>query len=597
MAWRMSPRDALLLSVALVVGSAAALHVLSPVPSADTRRGSEQAFASGLEPREIEDGVLARRWAGPRLVVSFVHLPSGALDVEVAVRSHRHPVMVAHAGAILGVIRPGETEGRYTLTEAAGGVLRLDLAAETFIARGGRQLGFLLERVTVRPRERGAWPPLSLVAILGLPALVGLVVGRAIGLPPWGAVLLTASVLGVESAALWPYGLLRSPYAAELAAWLVVGTLGSGLIASRLAPRAPSGETAAARCFVFLALLAAFLVQGVAASHPCLVASDAVFHAHNLEAVALGDLSLTSLTPHDPPFRFPYGVSFYVALVPFLHTGLETTTLVRFGASAAALASAVALMALWLPAGAGRAAGAVALLQLLPVTFHLLSAGNYSNVFAQAITVLFFVWWSGAGAGGWPVGALLLAVAATSHFGGLLFLLSLAAALVFLEGPALAKDREHLLALLVGLLTSALYYARFFDLMTGQVPRLLQGSGSAGPGPLRELLSQLGQAWLEWGWPVVLLAAFGLWARRGLPRGTAALALAGAPFLLAAIISPLEVRYLYAVGPAVALLAADGVVALGANLRGRALAALALAPQVWLAVAGLVRAVLERYRA
>ena len=597
MAWRTSPRDALLLTAVLVQGAAAALHLFSPAPLADTRRGSEQAFAAGLEPREIEDGVLARRWAGRRLVVSFVNLPAGPLDIAVAVRSQRHPVVVGHAGAVLGVIPPGETEGRYTLAGSDGGRVRLELAADTFVARGGRQLGFLLDRVSVTPRAPGAWPPWSLLAILGLPAFVVLLAGRAAGLPPWGPLALVAGVLGALGIALWPYGLARSPYAAELAVGLAAGTVLSSVLARWLARRAKGADATNARRGAFLALLVAFLVQGVAASHPCLVASDAVFHAHNLEAVALGDLSLTSLTPHDPPFRFPYGVSFYVALVPLLHTGLQTTTLVRFGACAAGLASAVALLALWLPAGALRAAVAVGLLQLLPVTFHLLSAGNYSNVFAQALTVLFLAWWSGARPGGWPVGALLFAMAATAHFGGLLFLLSLSMSLLLLEGRGVVKDTTRRNALLAGLLAAALYYGRFLDLMVGQLPRLLHGSGSAGSGPLAGLLIQVGQAWLEWGGPVVLLAAFGLWAKRELDRSTAALALAAAPFLLAAVVSPLEVRYLYAVTAAVALLAADGFVELITSLRGRLLAALAVALQAGLACAGIARAILERYRA
>ena len=83
----------------------------------------------------------------------------------------------------------------------------MELAADTFVARGGRQLGFLLERVGVRPRTPGTWPPWSLVAILGLPALVVLLTARVAGLPPWGALVLAAGLLGVESAALWPYGL------------------------------------------------------------------------------------------------------------------------------------------------------------------------------------------------------------------------------------------------------------------------------------------------------------------------------------------------------------------------------------------------------
>src|SRR5262249_57086919 len=99
----------------------------------------------------------------------------------------------------------------------------------------------------------------------------------------------------------------------------------------------------------------------------------------------------------------------------------------------------------------GRVAGlAVAVLQLLPVTFDLFSFGNLSNVFGQAVTVAFFAWWAGRAPGGWPVGALLLAVAGLAHLSSLIVITVLAGALAVFRGRALFADRARLVALVAG---------------------------------------------------------------------------------------------------------------------------------------------------
>jgi hypothetical protein len=527
-----------------------------------------------------------------------VNVPAGPADLLVEVRSQRHPVVVAQGGAVLGTLPPGTTTARYSLKEVRGGRLDLTLTAETFVARGGRQLGFLLDRVLLETAPPGAWPPLPLFLTLAVPTLAALGLGRWVGLESGSAAALAAALLAVQALSLFRYGLVRSPYSRELSFWLVAGTVLSALIARGLSRRADLGA-GASQCS-FLALLLAFLVQGVAAAHPCLVASDAVFHAHNLRAVSFGDFWLTSLTPHDPPFQFPYGVSFYVALVPLLHTGLDLTTLVRFGASATVVFAAAAFFSWLAPAGAARAGIAVALLQVLPVTFDLWSAGNYSNVFAQAITLLFLAWWSGSAPGGFPVGALLLTVAATAHFGGLLFLLSLAAFLLVAEGRGL--DRTRALALGTGLGAALAYYLQFLPMVLGQVPRALAGQPGPGGGLLLGILGQVRQAGAEWGLPILPLAALGLWsmglgtASRG-ERCLRAMALAGVPFLLAAAGSALEVRYLYALTPAVAVLAADGLIVAGRRPFLRAAAVVVASTQAGLAFVGVARAVYERYRA
>jgi hypothetical protein len=600
MARRLGARGALLVTLLLAWASAAALHRLSPPPLVDTRRGSEQAFARGLEPREIEDGLLARRWAGRSVTLSFVNLPRGPVELLVEVRSQRHPVMVALGGAVLGTLAPGVVSGRYALPEPRGGRVDLELSAETFVARGGRQLGFILDRVLVSTAPAGLWPPLSLVLTLALPAVSAFLLGRWVGLEAGGATAAAAVLLLVQVAALFRYGLVRSPYARELSFWLVIGTLLGLAFASWVRRSGSSGFGAEGARWAFVGVLTAFLVQGIAAAHPCLVASDAVFHAHNLQAVSFGDFWLTSLTPHYPPYRFPYGVSFYVALVPLLHTGLDLATLVRVGASASAVLASAALFWMLAPGGAARAGMTVVLLQLLPVTFDLLGVGNYSNVFAQSLMILFLAWWSGPTPGGWPVGALLMAAAATAHFGGLLFLLSLSVFLAVAERRTL--DRPRVMALAVGLGLAAAYYLQFLTMVMDQVPRVVQGGGAAGAGFVLGLAGQMKHLAREWGIPALLLALVGLRARpfaRGerAVRSLAALALAGVPFLLAAAGSALEVRYLYAVAPVVALLSAEGVMAGARQPMLGILAAVGVVVQAAIALTGIARATYERYRA
>ena len=144
------------------------------------------------------------------------------------------------------------------------------------------------------------------------------------------------------------------------------------------------------------------LVQVVVGASPLMIVSDAVFHANNLARVAEGNVFLTSMTQHATPFRFPYGVSFYALLTPLYRAGLDPVGLVRWGAALAGVAAAGGLFAALVPRGPRLAAAAVGVLQLLPGTVDVLSFGNLSNAFAQAVTVLFFAWWvSGRAARGW----------------------------------------------------------------------------------------------------------------------------------------------------------------------------------------------------
>jgi len=250
-------------------------------------------------------------------------------------------------------------------------------------------------------------------------------------------------------------------------------------------------------------------VQVVIGTSPLMVVSDAVFHANNLARVAGGDLFLTSVTQHATPFRFPYGVSFYVLLTPLLRAGADPVALVRWGAALAGVGAAAALFGLLRGHGPARAALAVVLLQLMPGTIDVLSFGNLSNAFAQGMTVLFFAWWAGRAVGSWVAGAVLLAVAATAHLSGFIVLAVLCPWLVWAHWADRKEDRRRWLGLTVGQVVAAAYFASFTGLVVAQLPRLGEGGGSAAVGLLAALVRQAAGVAGQWGLPIAVLALLG----------------------------------------------------------------------------------------
>ena len=576
-----------------------ALDRAAPFPSADVSRGSDAAFVQGLEPREVEGGIVRRRWAGATLAARFVHLPLGPLKVSVAIRGHRDPVTVMAEGAILGVIPKERSRGTYDVPEARGGRLTVTLHGDPFLAGDGRRLAFMLERITVDyPPPRGL-ARLSLFLVFLAPAWVTFLAARLASLSRLAGLLLALGGALAQAVALWPQGILRSDYSVQLA-FLSVGGVMAAAGWVRLASRGVPSEGGSATGRAFAALVLVLWVQGVAATHPCLVTSDGVFHAHKVEQASAGEYFPVSLTPHEPPYRFPYGVTFHLLVAMLLRAGIDAELGVRVVAAAASVLASAVLLRTLLPWGAARAALCVGLLQLLPTTFGPFSAGNFSNIFAQAVTVLFLCWAIGPRRGGWPLGAALLALAATTHFGALLVLLVLGPALVLASRRT--RDAQLLGALAAGLGLAGLYYLHFLRLMTSQLARVLEGGrGGGGPGLLATAGGQLLLLLHEWGEPAViavLLGAATMRLRRGsLPRPFFALWASGGVLALVAILSPLEVRYLYALAPAVALLAADGLLWLRGQRMGKLLAFVLLLIQAGLAARGLVQAVVFAYRA
>jgi hypothetical protein len=278
---------------------------------------------------------------------------------------------------------------------------------------------------------------------------------------------------------------------------------------------------------------------------------------------------------------------------------------VRWGAALSGIAASALLFATLTRAYGAAAAGlAVVVLQLMPLTFDVAhSFGNASNAFGQALTVGFFAWWvsrgRGARAGEGVLGGALLAVALVAHLSTLIVGVALAAAL------ALAARREgigraRMVALATGIGAAAVYYGAQAGLVTSQLHRLAEG-GRGGGGVLASLAAQL-VAVIDLGLPAVALAAFGHpWRpdgeRSDLDRALAAYWLAAAALALPAVVSPLEVRYLYALTAPVAAAAGLGAVRLHARGGGWRIAGWVLgAAMLARGTVNIAEAVFSRYR-
>ena len=582
----------------LVTAIAAALLLqrFAPAPAADVGRGSEEPFASGLHRRELPPRQPPQRWTGPEASFRFDDVPGGPARLEVHVRGQRAPVAVAVDGVVVGIVPLGEASGSFAVPPRPAGSREVRLVTTGFVAADGRLLGVLLDRVRLVHPLR-ALPSPRLLAIVLLPALAVLAAGRTAGAGPLAAGGLGAGIAVLAAALLWPYGLVRSGYAPTLAALLVAVAVSAALFA-RLAGRVAGGSGP----WAFSALMAAGVVQGVLATSPLMVVSDAVFHANKLAQVAGGDLFPTSFTQHARPFRFPYGISFYAPLVPLARAGLDEVAVVRGAAALAGAAASAILFLLLAPTGARRAGLSAVLLQLLPGVFDVYSYGNLSNVFGQSLTVAFFAWWAGRAVGGAAVGALLLAGGALAHLSSFVVLGALAACLAAAGWKERRPDRRRLLALALGLLASGAYYASFAPLIAEQVPRILEGGGrgfESSTGLAASVRRQVASAVGQWGLPALILAVAGR-PRPGasrLDRDLAAFWAAGGLLVLPALLTPLDVRYLYALTVPLAVAAATGAGALPAWGRGGSwLAGGLLALQALLAARGVIEALLWRYR-
>jgi hypothetical protein len=451
-------------------------------------------------------------------------------------------------GARVSTLQPGQTRfaGQVRLS---GSSLAFGIETEGFAA-SSRTLGtrFVSLKVTPAPLPEGRLADVPLRLWLGLASvlLVSLAVHRFLALDLRLILLPPALFLAM----VFPAGLFRSAWLPECAFLVSVAAVLSAMVAR------PSRGGPIARAGLQGAMILALTVHGLLPPSPLVIQGDAQLHGNKLAEVARGNRFPISRSDHKKPFEFPYGFSFYGILSPLVSTGVSNVRIVREGAAFFWALSILALAFLLGRRSATLAAAAVTLWTFAPVNIRTMGFGNLNNVFAQAIFVLFL---TGASLGprGKPRGlalAFLVALSATAHLSSFIVLFTL-----LLLTFAIPSDRRGTAfkPLLLGVAAAAAYFATFVPMIVAQAPRLLsERGGSAGvfdPWHLpRQIVSGAG-------WPLIGLIGLALLVRSvpGILPASKSLALTGLVLAVAALVSPIEVRYLLAVMPLLAVAGAS----------------------------------------
>lgn len=506
--------------------------------------GTDDAFVvSGLESREnlVGGGVL--RWTQPRAMFQFDGVGPGEVDVDLRVRDHRTEVSITANGAIVGTLMPGQRQfaSRIRLTRSR---LILGIETEGFSVSSGRQLGTQFVSLGVTPVEAAASPlPNRVLVSFALLVILGLIIQRALRLSEFVALLIPLLFAGM----VLPAGLWRSPWLLECAVLMGLTILVSALVVCL------TKGARAARTALQAALLLTLTIHGVLPPSPLVIQQDVQLHGNKLAEVARGNWFPTTRTDHKVPFEIPYGFSFYGLLSPLASSPTDNVSVVR---GAAAFFTGLSILAFGLAVGRSSphvAATALLLWAFMPANIRTMAYGNLNNIFAQAAFVLFLT-------GSLVLRprlarslflALLVLLSATAHLGSFIVVFIL---LIVTFPLARGRATAAFKPLLVGVFLASCYYAVFVPLIWKHVPRLLaEHGGSRGVFDPWLLPSQI---LLLVGWPLlalIVLAALSSRTRLVLPLGRELL-LTGLLLAVAALVSPVEVRYVLALAPFVAIM-------------------------------------------
>jgi hypothetical protein len=519
---------------------------------------------------------------------------------------------------------------RVTVPPARQPALRLHLISSATFVPGPsdpRPLGVQLDRWACAP-EAGhvVMPPWDAIANAALTAAV---FGALFALAGGGFGWVVAGTLLVAALQALPWSTGVAPYTTyvERTFRLAVGV--ASIAACVLLATRRRSLSAGARFAIVFSAAALFLKLAVLL-HPSKAPIDALFHAHRYDYVRSGHYFFTQGLPGG--VEFPYSIALYVFAAPWGALMRDHVALLRIVVSASEAVAGLVLY--WAVARSWRdasvAALAVVLFHLLPVAYWVVGFANLTQAFGQqaALTTMaaLIVW--RLGARDWLQILGLAALAATaflSHVSTFTLLaptmIAAAAAMWWRGGRDLwVPARSILVAVGLALVTAVgLYYGRpeFFASYRSILAARAEEGAITGTAPTEEevfatrldegaipVMSLAGRIENAAGlvgdslsWPIVALALIGAWRVYTRVPGDrmgwtiAAWGVIGAVFSVLGIVLPgrfghqrqameFIVRSMYAVAPAVLVLAAAGGVwawRTGSTIRFAAVGVLGLA--------------------
>jgi hypothetical protein len=443
-----------------------------------------------------------------------------------------------------------------------------------------RALGVMLDEMrlsptglVVPPRTAFAGAAAAAATMGAAIAALGVTAGSAIG----AAIAIAAGIASVIARGFAPY--TDFPDVASRAGIAIGLALALGTVTVRLAMRAPLRNTAR---FVAAFSASALLLKLLVLLHPDMPIGDALFHAHRFQDVLAGHLLFTSVAPGN--YLFPYAPGFYLfssAFADLVARGNADMALLRVVATVTDTVVAILLYGAIARTRRDRlaAACAVAIYHLTPLDFGVLAAGNLTNAFAQAISVVALVVMSSVALriARWiPTLLFGLVVTAaflshTSTFAILSVACFITAVLLWWRGGSELRPAARAVIFSLGvaiILAVALYYAHFMETYRTELARIGAETATAAPdaggrGILERLFAVPRYVYLYFGIPTMALA---VWGTRVLWRGPAdrlalsilGWALACTAFLVLGVVTPVDMRYYLASIPILAVVAGFG---------------------------------------
>jgi hypothetical protein len=481
-------------------------------------------------------------------------------------------------------------------------------SSSTFVPGGGdrRELGVMVDRIELAP-QGFVLPPAEIfftamssgAALAASLALLGVTAGSAIG----GAVLLTAGQGAMLARGFGPYTdypeiVSRVALASAL---LLVSAAAAGRLREhhyRNTARFAIAFSAGA-CFLKLLVLL----------HPDKPIGDALFQAHRFMTVLRGNFFFTSTAPGG--YAFPYAPGLYVVATPFAPlVAREFGDMALLRIVTAVADAAVGVLLYWAIARmwAHRLAGAmaVAIYNLMPLRFSVISGGNLTNAFAESVAVVALALIAAATLRSWMLFTLTLSLVLTVAFLSHTSTFAILAACVFMTagffffkgGPALRRTTTALLVALGAavVLAIGLYYAQFLETYRTEFARIGTETKTAardagGRGVLERATGVPRYAYLYFTVPLMLIAAAGAVERwRRAARDRLSLTVAGwgsacTVFLLLGVLTPVDMRYYLSATPALAAVGGAGASwGWQAGAHWRVLTVLLLSWALWIAV-------------
>lgn len=562
------------------------LYSRPTVALADFEHRNEGGFISGFHGHEQMEG-RGFRWTTEEAFLRFENLPARShLRVEVRLKGLRPKGMAlprvrftANGATVFETwCDPGLVTYRFGVSLPASS-LALGIHSEVFVpAELGRNdkrvLGVQIFSVRVEPQggEPSGRVPTAFMAVAGaLLFASAIAAGFSPRLAGVGSLLLVLGFFYLLQQA----SVRFLPYAQQVTA---LSSLSFGLTLFLRGALTWAGWPHPSERPVLLAVVAGSLLLKLSGLlYPLFVSSDADFHANRLLGVLDGDLFPTSVTQHEPPFRIPYPVSLYLLAAPWAAAGLDPVKVLQVLTAVVDVAVSLALAYLARRFLRDTWGGilAAALYQLVPVNFLAFSSGNLTNLFGVAATTLFLtalLILAENSSRTWTVLSFVFSLLAwTSHLGVALAAILLwpawLTAVFLLTPPGLERGKNRRIELAVGTSVgiALLYYAGYWGVFSAEAGRLLGREYMSGSreivGPLAKLAFNLPFYQGQLGAVFAALAVLGAvpLLRRALDMpvnaALAAWTVVSGLFLLADLLTSLEVRYLLQAIPLLSLFA------------------------------------------